>query len=74
MFINSTYENFRNLEPEEPVLSAGYLCQFTDLEIRAVLLDEILRGGGGSHQPDNPSTDLVLDLEVKSLRDTRCDH
>lgn len=32
---------------------------------RAVLLDEILR------DPDAPSDELVLDLEVKSLRDTR---
>ena len=38
---------------------------FQDLEIRAVLLDEILR------EPDSPSPDYVLDLEVKSLRDTR---
>ena len=58
---------FRNLEPEEPILSAGYICQFSDLEIRAVLLDEILRAGN----PDNSAPDLVLDLEVKSLRDTR---
>ena len=55
----------RNLEPEEPILSAGYICSFKDLEIRAVLLDEVLR------DPDNPSNDLILDLEVKSLRDTR---
>ena len=32
---------------------------------RAVLLDEILR------DPDAPSDEFVLDLEVKSLRDTR---
>ena len=56
---------FRNLEPEEPILSAGYICSFQDLEIKAVLLDEILR------DPDNPSTELLLELEVKSLRDTR---
>lgn len=55
----------RKLEPEEPILSAGYICSFKDLEIRAVLLDEVLR------DPDAPSTDHVLDLEVKSLRDTR---
>ena len=36
-----------------------------DLYFRAVLLDEILR------DPDAPSDELVLDLEVKSLRDTR---
>ena len=33
--------------------------------LRAVLLDEILR------DPDAPNDELVLDLEVKSLRDTR---
>ena len=37
----------------------------SDLEIRAVLLDEVLR------DPDSPSNDHILDLEVKSLRDTR---
>ena len=83
---------FRNMEPEEPILSAGYICSFrgamilmnewnhsfsdithnlihnsstSDLEIRAVLLDEVLR------EPDSPSNDHILDLEVKSLRDTR---
>ena len=30
-----------------------------------MLLDEILR------DPENPTTDLLLELEVKSLRDTR---
>mmetsp|Transcript_39151 Transcript_39151/g.37483 ORF Transcript_39151/g.37483 Transcript_39151/m.37483 type:complete len:114 (-) Transcript_39151:474-815(-) len=33
----------RDFQPEEPVLSAGYLCDFTDLEVKAVLLDEILK-------------------------------
>ena len=27
---------FRHLEPEEPILSAGYLCKFSDLEIRYI--------------------------------------
>ena len=56
---------FRNMEPEEPILSSGYICSFKDLEIKAVLLDEILR------DPETPSKDLLLELEVKSLRDTR---
>ena len=56
---------FRNLEPEEPILSSGYICNFSDLEIQAVLLDEILR------DPESPSKELLLELEVKSLRDTR---
>ncbi|KAJ9582947.1 hypothetical protein L9F63_022708, partial [Diploptera punctata] len=55
----------RGLEPEEPILSSGYICRFQDLEIRAVLLDEIMQN------PDQPSADHLLDLEVKSLRDTR---
>lgn len=53
------------MEAEEPILSAGYICTFKDLEIRAVLLDEVLR------EPDTPSNEHILDLEVKSLRDTR---
>ncbi|PSN48259.1 WD repeat-containing protein 35, partial [Blattella germanica] len=36
-----------------------------DLEIRAVLLDEIMQN------PDHPVAEHLLDLEVKSLRDTR---
>jgi WD repeat-containing protein 35 len=32
-----------NFEAEEPILSAGYLCDFTDLEVKSVLLDEILK-------------------------------
>lgn len=33
----------KDFAPEEPVLSAGYLCDFTDLQVRSVLLDEILK-------------------------------
>ena len=33
----------KNFECEEPILSAGYVCDFTDLEVRSVLLDEILK-------------------------------
>ncbi|XP_069691691.1 WD repeat-containing protein 35 isoform X2 [Periplaneta americana] len=55
----------RGLEPEEPILSSGYICSFQDLEIRAVLLDEIMQN------PERPTAEHLLDLEVKSLRDTR---
>ncbi|CAG2226168.1 IFT121 [Mytilus edulis] len=34
---------FRNLDPEEPILSSGYICNFNDLQIKSVLLDEIMR-------------------------------
>lgn len=35
-----------------------------ELEIRAVLLDEIMQS------PEHPTAEHLLDLEVKSLRDT----
>lgn len=56
---------FRGLEPEEPITCSGYVCSFKDLEIRCVLLDELLG------KPDEARLDLVLDLEIKSLRDTK---
>lgn len=37
-----------NFEPEEPEVSTTYLCDFKDLEIKAVELDDIMK------QPDNP--------------------
>ncbi len=55
----------RGLEPEEPVLSSGYLCSFSNLQIKAILMDEIMQS------PENPSPDHVLDYETKSLRDAR---
>jgi WD repeat-containing protein 35 len=57
----------RDFEPEEPVLSAGYLCDFTDLEVKSVLLDDILK------DPEEIKNiqDMFVDFEAKSLRDTR---
>lgn len=56
---------FRNLDPEEPILSSGYICQFNDLQIKSVLLDEIMK------DPENPTKDNMAEMEIKSLRDTR---
>eukprot|EP00516_Mucochytrium_quahogii_P007622 CAMPEP_0203752874 /NCGR_PEP_ID=MMETSP0098-20131031/6733_1 /ASSEMBLY_ACC=CAM_ASM_000208 /TAXON_ID=96639 /ORGANISM=" , Strain NY0313808BC1" /LENGTH=1294 /DNA_ID=CAMNT_0050643241 /DNA_START=364 /DNA_END=4245 /DNA_ORIENTATION=- len=56
---------FRGLEPEEPVLSSGYLCKHSDLQIKAVMLDEIMQ------QPTTPENDTVVDFPTKSLRDVR---
>ena len=53
---------FRNMEPEEPILSSGYICSFQDLEIKAVLLDEILQ------DPEYPNSELLLELEVKTSK------
>jgi WD repeat-containing protein 35 len=57
---------FKGIYPEEPVSCSGYICSFNDLEIQAVLLDEIMES------PERPtSKDHLIKLEVKSLRDTR---
>jgi len=58
-----------DFEPEEPVLTPGYLCDFTDLEVKAILLDEILK------DPESIKADvmasMIVKYECKSLRDTR---
>ncbi|KAJ8923826.1 hypothetical protein NQ315_010408 [Exocentrus adspersus] len=56
---------FKGIYPEEPVSCSGYICSFNDLEIQAVLLDEVM------DNPEKPSSDHIIKLEVKSLRDTR---
>ncbi|XP_015518531.1 WD repeat-containing protein 35 [Neodiprion lecontei] len=55
----------RGLDPEEPISCSGYICSFQDLEIRCVLLDELMQ------KPEETRRELIVDLEVKSLRDTR---
>lgn len=55
----------RGADPEEPISCSGYICNFEDLEITGVLLDEIVNGGAA---PDK--TNHLLQLRVKSLRDT----
>ncbi|ELT97636.1 hypothetical protein CAPTEDRAFT_160931 [Capitella teleta] len=56
---------FRKLDPEEPILSSGYICHFKDLQIKSVLLDDIMV------KTDTPTNDSIMEMEVKSLRDTR---
>jgi WD repeat-containing protein 35 len=59
----------RDFEAEEPVLTPGYLCDFTDLEVKAVLLDDILK----APEDIKTITEMIVKYECKSLRDTR-DH
>lgn len=56
---------FRGADPEEPISCSGYICNFEDLEITGVLLDDII---SGSVTPDMNTH--LLQLRVKSLRDT----
>uniref|UniRef100_A0A2K5RB88 WD repeat-containing protein 35 n=2 Tax=Cebus imitator TaxID=2715852 RepID=A0A2K5RB88_CEBIM len=56
---------FRNLDPEEPIQTSGYICNFEDLEIKSVLLDELLK------DPERPNKDYLVNFEIRSLRDSR---
>ncbi|MED6241180.1 WD repeat-containing protein 35 [Ataeniobius toweri] len=56
---------FRNLDPEEPIQTSGYICNFEDLEIKSVLLDEIMK------DPERPNKDNLFNFEIRSLRDSR---
>ena len=44
---------------QEPVQCSGYICQFSDLQIKSVLLDEIMK------EPDNPNKENLVEMEVK---------
>lgn len=56
---------YRNEVAEEPVVSSGYLARFKNLEVRSVLLDELLV------RPEQPDRECVIDHETKSLREAR---
>jgi WD repeat-containing protein 35 len=56
---------FEGLTADEPVLSSGYLCEFKDLQVKAVMLDEIMQA------PEQLDKEVVLEFESKSLRDMR---
>jgi len=57
----------KDFEAEEPILSAGYLCDFTDLEVKSVLLDEILKDPEEIKQ----ISEMFVTCEQKFLRETR---
>lgn len=56
---------FRDQINEEPVITSGYICQFRDLTVRTVLLDEIMP------KPEQPAKNFVVDIEIKALRDAK---
>lgn len=55
----------RGSDAEEPVTSSAWLAGFSDLQVHAVLLDDIMQ------QPQTPELSMVRDNETRSLRDTR---
>ena len=46
------------------MLSSGHICEFHDLQIKAVLLDDVMRS------PEKPDKEHMIHFETKSLRDT----
>lgn len=55
---------------EDPITSSGYIARFKDLEIRAVMLDEMMKQPI-EQQNQPPSKELVIDFETKAFRDVR---
>uniref|UniRef100_A0A8C1TCC5 WD repeat domain 35 n=1 Tax=Cyprinus carpio TaxID=7962 RepID=A0A8C1TCC5_CYPCA len=49
----------------EPIQTSGFICHFEDLEIKSVLLDEIMR------DPEVLNKDYFINFEIRSLRDSR---
>uniref|UniRef100_A0A8D8YR04 WD repeat-containing protein 35 n=1 Tax=Cacopsylla melanoneura TaxID=428564 RepID=A0A8D8YR04_9HEMI len=67
----------RDGEPEDPVISSAYICEFKDLEVKTILLDEIQQL---STEQDNTTTvgesnkniaNYCATFHAKALRDTR---
>jgi WD repeat-containing protein 35 len=56
---------FRDTIPEDPISCSGYLCSFSDLQVKVLFLDEIM------NRPDNPSQADIANFDTKALRDTR---
>jgi len=54
-------------QQEEPILTSGYLCDFSNLQVKAVMLDEILK------DPEDIKNinEMITDYEAKTLKDTR---
>ena len=54
-------------QQEEPLLTSGYLCDFSNLQVNALMLDEILK------DPEDIKniSEMVTTYEAKILKDTR---
>ncbi|KAI5701658.1 hypothetical protein M8J75_011810 [Diaphorina citri] len=66
----------RDGEPEDPVISSAYICQFKNLEIKTVLLDEVQQLTthqymGTLAESEHHITHYMTTLHAKALRDTQ---
>lgn len=57
---------FRGTDPEEPFKNhIGWIAEFNDLQVRSLCLDDLMQ------DPEQPVKESIVDVEIKSLRDTR---
>lgn len=56
---------FRDIQSEEPISCSGYICEFCELQVKVVFLDDIMS------RVDNPKFYDIVDFDTKYLRDTR---
>jgi len=63
----SQAESGKPLEPEEPFQTEAYICSFSGLQVKLVLLDELMKEPDGNFKPE----ECLCDYETKTLRDTR---
>ncbi|KAH6588195.1 hypothetical protein BASA61_006004 [Batrachochytrium salamandrivorans] len=56
---------FQDLKPEAPINCTGYLCSFSDLQVKTISLDAIMEDS------DNLIKDTVVTIETKIIRNLR---
>ena len=49
----------RDLVADDPITTDAYLCGFSELKVRGVLLDDIMRS------PDGSIKDMIVEFESK---------
>ena len=52
---------FKGFEPENPIPFSGYLCQYSNLEVRSILLDELIVS------PEQPVESMIVDHHNRTL-------
>ncbi|KAL3898913.1 MAG: hypothetical protein SGCHY_002418 [Lobulomycetales sp.] len=56
---------FNGLVPEDPVTCSGYLCSFSDLQVKVTMLDDILAN------PEDSPRDVISFFEAKKVIDVK---
>jgi WD repeat-containing protein 35 len=57
----------KDLKPEEPLQTDGYIFDFSDLRVRLVYLDELMKNPDANFNPE----DFMTAYETKMLKDTK---